>query len=149
MNSRQGCIASSVFRLYICGMAVLMWFMGIHEPRSMNALVATFPEGEMVLWMMFVCGVVGILDIVFNDAANALKRPPLFESARTNRHFGFAGLAFCHTCLVFIAVLKVASVGLALHSLWNAVFVVGFSLLDAYQRSLDVKKEAVCRPLFN
>ncbi|MFM0608687.1 hypothetical protein PQR05_29575 [Paraburkholderia sediminicola] len=149
MNTPQGCIASSVFRLYVCGMAVLLWYFGFHEERSMNWLVAATDQGFYVLWLMLFFGVIGLLDIVLNDYAGVLRRRPLFSLARTHRHFGFAGLAFCHTCLVFIAVLQVASTGLALFSLWNAVFVVGFSLLDAHQRAQDFKKEAVCRPLPN
>jgi hypothetical protein len=149
MNTPQGCIAGSVFRLYVCGMAVFMWYLGFHEARSMNSIVAGTEEGYAVLWLLLICGTIGLLDVVLNDFAGALKLRPLFSPARNHRHFGFASLAFCHTCLVFIAVLKLGSPGLAFVSLWNAVFVVGFSLLDAHQRAIDYKKDALCRPLPN
>lgn len=145
MNSRQGCIAGSVFRLYACGLAMLMWYLGFFEGRSLNSLVAATEEGSMILWAMLICGVIGVLDVFLNDYTAAFRKRPLFESARTYRHFGLSGLAFCHTCFVFIAVLKIGSPPLAIFSFWNAAFIVAFSLIDAQQRS----KDAVCRQAFN
>jgi hypothetical protein len=149
MNSRQGCIAGSIFRLYVCGAAVLMWYLGFHEERSINAVIAQSSEGYWSLWILCIGGVVGLLDVVLNDYASAVKRPPLFTYARTHRHFGLALLAFAHTCIAFISVVKIGSPGAAVFSLWSAVFIIGFSLLDAHQRALDSQKEAVCRTAFN
>jgi hypothetical protein len=139
MNPRQGCIASSVLRFYICGLAVFSWFMAFHESRSMNFLTATFPEGALVFWMMFVFGLVGLCDVLINDMLAA----PKWLYVRHNRHFGFLALAFAYAYLAFIAVLKVGSTPLAFYALWNAVFIIGFSLLDAHQRSDQLATEAI------
>jgi hypothetical protein len=144
MTSRHSCIATSVLRFYICGLAVFAWFMAFHESRSMNAIAATFPEGAAVYWMMFLCGMVGIVDVIVNDCT----AKPSWHALRTNRHFGFLALAFAYAYLAFLAVLKVASPSLAFYALWNAVFIIGFALLDAHQRSALLVKEAarhVCR----
>jgi hypothetical protein len=138
MTSRQSCIATSVLRFYICGLAVFAWFMAFHESRSMNFLAATFPEGAAVYWILFVCGMVGIADVIVND----LSIKPRWLTVRHNRHFGFLALAFAYAYLAFVAVLKVGSTPLAFYSLWNAVFIIGFSLLDAHQRSALLVKEA-------
>jgi hypothetical protein len=138
MTSRQGCIATSVLRFYICGLAVFAWFMAFHESRSMNFLAATFPEGAAVYWMMFVCGMIGIADVIVNDLSNKTR----WLTLQHNRHFGFLALAFSYAYLSFIAVLKVASPPLAFYSLWNTVFIIGFALLDAHQRSALHMKEA-------
>jgi hypothetical protein len=145
MTSRQGCIATSVLRFYICGLAVFAWFMAFHESRSMNWLAATFPEGAAVYWMMFVCGMVGITDVIVND----FGFKPRWQAVQFYRHFGFLALAFAYAYLAFIAVLKVASPPLAFYSLWNAIFIIGFALLDAHQRSALIVKEAAhvrCKP---
>jgi hypothetical protein len=136
MTARQ-CFANSALRFYISGLAVFMWFFAFHEERSMNFLVAAFPEGATIFWMLLVCGIVGMADVIVNDV---LPRPQWLV-VRHNRHYGLLAIAFCHTGLLFIAVHKVASPLLAVYSLWNAVFIIGFSLLDAHQRSADIPKE--------
>jgi hypothetical protein len=137
MTTRPSCIASSALRFYISSLAVFMWFFATHEDRSMAALIASYPEGATVFWMMFVCGLVGIVDVLVND----VLPKPRWLYVRHNRHFGFLAIAFCHTCLVFIAALKLDSPVLVLSSLWNAIFVIGFSLLDAHQRSVEILKD--------
>jgi protein-S-isoprenylcysteine O-methyltransferase Ste14 len=138
MNPNQVCIASVLFRIYLCGLAVVTWFTAMHESRSMGALVAQTSEGYLLMWAMLACGVVGLLDVIVNETSLGRMLP--FESARTYRHFGYAGLAFCYVAQLFIAVLKLASVGLATYCLWNALFSVAFALFDAHQRS----KETPC-----
>lgn len=145
LTPKQSCVAGSVFRLYVSGLAVLTWFIGFFEDRSLGYLVGKTQEGNTVLWIMLVGGVVGLLDVLLNDYTTAFNKPSLFEAAKKYRHFGFTVLAFCHACLLLIAVFRIGSVGLALFSLWNAIFIVAFSLVDAHQRY----KDAVCKPAFN
>jgi hypothetical protein len=135
MNPSQTCIASVIFRVYLCGLACVTWFTSAFEPRSLGALVMRFDEGELVLWAMLFCGVIGLLDVLINETPLARLIP--FHSARNLRHLGYAGLAFCYVAQLFIAVLKLASVGLAAFCLWNALFAVAFSLFDAHQRSKE------------
>ena len=138
MNPSQTCLASVLFRVYLCGLACVTWFTSLYEPRSMNALLAGFGEGLIVTWAMLACGLIGIADVLINETRLARFFP--FESARTYRHLGYAGLAFCYVSQLFIAVLKLASLGLAAYCLWNALLAVAFSLFDAHQRS----KETPC-----
>jgi peptidoglycan/LPS O-acetylase OafA/YrhL len=133
-NRPQVCLASAVFRLYVCGLAVMTWFVAFFEERSLLALLKRTDEGAVILWMMLACGLVGIADVLINDTR---LFPFRIESARTHRHFGFSGLAFCYVCQVFIAVLTIKSPWMAACSMWNAFLVVAFSLIDAHQRSKD------------
>lgn len=135
------CVASAVFRLFVCGLAVLTWFLGMTEPRSMISQVAQFPDGQVVLWLMLVCGLIGLFDVWAND----MKRGPIrMESTRTYRHFGFSALAFCYAALVLVAHLKLQSIGLSAYYLWNALLVVTFALIDAHQRSKELSCRQVC-----
>ncbi|KVN83488.1 hypothetical protein [Burkholderia ubonensis] len=142
MKSRpQVCVASALFRVYVCGLAVMTWFISRHEPRSLYSLIAASDEGRWLLWAMLACGIVGLVDVLINDTAVV---PLRLEWIRTHRHFGFASLAFCYVAELFIAVLKLASPGLALFCLWNALLVVTFSLIDAHQRSKDATCLQAC-----
>lgn len=131
------CVASALFRTYVCGLAVMTWFIAFNEGRSLTALIARSGEGVCVLWLMLACGLLGILDVILNDLALCWLR---FEYARTHRHFGFSALAFCFAWQAFIAALNIKSAWMAAFSLWNALSVVAFSLIDAHQRS----KDSVC-----
>ncbi|HEY0662785.1 MAG TPA: hypothetical protein VGD21_15860 [Lysobacter sp.] len=137
----QVCLASSVFRVYVCGLAVVMWFLGFTEPRSMFALVARIEEGATILWLMLLFGSVGLFDVLANDVLRGAMR---CHSTRQNRHFGFSALAFCYTVLVLIAYLQVKSPGLAAYALWNAILVIAFALIDAHQRSKDLTCLQMC-----
>lgn len=138
MNPRpQVCVGSALFRVYVCGIAIMTWYIGLREPRSLYALIALTDEGYVLLWATLVCATVGLFDVFINDTT---ALPVRIEWLRTHRHFGFSSLAFCYVAELFIAVLKLASPGLAVFCLWNALLVVTFSLIDAHQRS----KEATC-----
>jgi len=142
-NTDKGNIASSILRLFVCGNAVLTWFIAIFEMRSMSALMARTSEGYMLAWALLACGIVGILDVIINDFG--LLKMLRFESARTYRHFGFAGLAFCYVSQLFLAVLQLNSPSVAIYCVFNAGMIVTFSLIDANQRS----KDAACVKAFN
>lgn len=72
----------------------------------MSALLMRTDGGALILWMMLACGLVGIADVLINDTGLFRFR---IEAARTHRHFGFSGLAFCYVCQIFIAALSVKS----------------------------------------
>lgn len=142
MKSRpQVCVASALFRLYVCGVAILTWYIGMNEPRSLYAQIAISDEGYTLLWLMLICGIAGALDVLINDTPLV---PVQFAWFRAHRHFGFAFLAFCYVAVLFIAVLKLASLGLAIACLWHALLVVTFSLIDAHQRSKDATCLKAC-----
>ncbi|MCB4349776.1 hypothetical protein LA345_38940 (plasmid) [Burkholderia vietnamiensis] len=107
----------------------------------MSALLMRTDGGALILWMMLACGLVGIADVLINDTGLFRFR---IEAARTHRHFGFSGLAFCYVCQIFIAALSVKSPWMAAYSLWNALLVVAFSLIDAHQRSKDATCLQAC-----
>lgn len=142
MKSRpQVCVASALFRVYVCGLAIVAWFTSHHDPSSMYALLVSSDEGRWLMRAMLVCGALGLIDVLLNDTA---ALPVRFTWIQTHRHFGFSSLAFCYVAELLIAVVKLASLGLAVFCVWNALLVVIFSLIDAHQRNKDATCPQAC-----
>ncbi|MDF0506595.1 hypothetical protein POK33_38235 [Burkholderia cenocepacia] len=137
----QACFASLVFRLYVCGLAVITGLMAFFEAGSMPAAIARSDSGSLLPWMMLTCGIVGLGDVLFNDLGALGVR---IQRMRTHRHFGFSAIAFCHVYQCLIALIALRSMWVAFFSLWNALLVVAFSLLDAHQRSKETKCPQRC-----
>ncbi len=128
------CWGSSLFRLFACGLAVLAWYLGMSDDRSLFAMLASTDGGHKVLWLMLLFGSIGVFDVVVNDW---LPHQFGFEKTRTHRHFGLCALAFCYIAQIFIAFLHVKSPGLTAYFLWNAILIVAFAFIDAHQRYKD------------
>jgi hypothetical protein len=130
-------LSGSLFRLFVSSQAVLVCYLALFEERSMYALLARSTDGFVLTGLMGLCGLVGIAEIAINDLFSLSFR---WDSGRRYRHFGFAAIAFCYAAQTFVAAYHLGSLGLAIFFLWNALWVVAFSLFDANQRS----KEAAC-----
>lgn len=131
------CWGNSLFRVFACGLAMLAWFLGVFDERSLFAIVASTDDGHKLLWLMLIFGSIGLIDAVVNDWSHWLRHRFGFDHTRAYRHFGLCGLAFCYIAQIFVSLLHVKSPGLTAYFIWNAVLIVAFAFIDAHQRSKD------------
>lgn len=53
-------------------------------------------------------------------------------------------MAFCYVAQLYVAYTHFRSTGLLIYYLWNAVFIVFISFVDAHQRSRDATCVVIC-----
>lgn len=133
--------AGSVFRVYMGGNAIVTWFVGMTDPRSLMHLVASSTEGAVLIWLLMLVGMSVLLDAVINDF---LPQRFHWRIALRQRHFFLAAMAFCYVAQLYIAVANFRSTGLLLYYLWNASMIMLVAFIDAHQRSKDATCVIVC-----
>jgi hypothetical protein len=128
--------AGSIFRTYMGGNAIVTWYIGMTDPRSLMHLVASTGEGAVVLWLLMLFGAAALLDAVINDF---LPERFHWRIALRQRHFILAAMAFCYVAHLYVAVFSLRSTGLLLHYLWSALTIMAVAFIDAHQRSKDAQ----------
>lgn len=130
------CWSSSIFRVFACGLALVEWYLGMFEPRSIFSVLAATDDGYRLLWLTALFGAIGLFDVLVNDFTPAHVR---FDPTLTHRHFILCAIAFCYVAQVFNTVLHVNSTGLTIYLLWSACLIVIFAITDAHKRHKDAK----------
>lgn len=132
MNRNISCLASSVFRFFLCGFALITAQIGLTDSRSLLYLVASKNDGYLLTWMMVAMAIVGIFDVLMNDIHTDFIK---WDFVQNWRHFGFSALAFCYVAQIFVAQKSVSSPGLTAYYIWNALAIMLIVFIDANQRS--------------
>lgn len=132
------CWASSVLRLFLCGLALISGSIGLTDSRSLAYLAAGSDDGRTLTIGLMALAAVGVVDVLLND----IVHPALRCATTMNlRHFGYLAMAFCYVAQLFVAHAVVRSPGLSAYYLWNAGAIMFVAFWDASLRS----KDAACK----
>ncbi len=132
-NSLQA-YAGSIFRFYIGGNAIVSWYVALTDPRALLHLVASTPEGQVLVWAVMLIGAWALVDALINDVLPVRYHWPL---ALRQRHFILAGMAFCYMAQLYIAYYTSRPASLLVYYTWNAVAIMVVAFIDATQRAKD------------
>lgn len=127
--------------MYVGGSAILNGFLAHYESRSLMHLVASFPEGAVLISILTLVGVAVLMDALINDFL-----PARFDwaAAVRLRHFLLAALAFCYVAQLYVVFQYLRSPGLLIHYLWSAGAIIAVAFFDAHQRSKDATCVIAC-----
>jgi hypothetical protein len=136
------CWASSVLRMFMCGLALISGYIALAEPRSLAFLAAArSSDGYNLTLALSAFAIVGLLDVVINDL---LPDQVQWATSRNLRHFGYCSMAFCYIAQLFVAHAAVRSPGLTAYYLWNAGTIMFVVFWDANLRSKDATCKLAC-----
>lgn len=134
--------ASTVFRIYVGGNAMVTWYVAMTDPRSLMHMVASTRNGAILIWLLMGVGLAALLDAVINDV---LPTRFHWRPGRRQRHYILAALAFCYIAQLYVEFFNMRSGGLLAYYLWNAATIMTIAFIDAHQRNQD----AQCSTIYN
>lgn len=135
------CWTNSMFRLFLCGLALISGSIGLTDPRSLAFLAAGTNHGYQLTLALMAFAAVGMVDVLINDMLPDSMR---WSRVLAWRHFGYCGMAFCYVAQLFITQETVRSPGLTAYYLWNVGAIMFVAFWDANLRAKDAACKLVC-----
>jgi hypothetical protein len=132
---------SPFVRFLLGGQALVTWYNAITNPDATLFIVASTPDGNIILWAMGLLGATMLLDLFVNDWT-----PDKFSIGRctlqlnwrrswVHRHWLFVGIAACYAAQPHLAEMAGQSVAVTLVCYWNSLTHMVAAFIDAGERS--------------
>jgi hypothetical protein len=134
MHKLTSASISTLFRCFLFGLGILAWFIGLVEPASLLRVISANREGNILLFLLALCSVIGMFDLAVNDLHSG---PDRFRLTKVNRQYGLSFIAFLYSVLSAYSITFTNFSGLTLYFLWNVLAIMAFVFIDAYQRGKD------------
>lgn len=141
---------SPFVRFYMGGQAIVTWYNASANPGATLYLVASTPDGNLVMWWLGLLGGVMLLDLFVNDwtpdRVQFGRRQLTLNWKRSwrYRHWFFVGIAACYAALPNIAESYGENIAVMLVCYWNSLVCMAAAFLDAGERSRRLWWQKMC-----
>ena len=128
-------------RFVLGGAAVVSWYNAFSDNSNNLARIAKTADGGMLIWLMGLCGILVVLDVLMNDwspdffCVRGRSIRIAWKKAFEKRHYLFLGLAFCYGAQPFVADMSGRPVSLVVYFYFWAGVNVTIAFYDARERS--------------
>lgn len=129
---------------------MLSWYNAMTQPGAKLAAIASTSNGNILLYIMALAGLMIVLDVLINDwSPEWVRVGPIqfrlaWKKAFEYRHLLFVLIAFCYAAQPYVAEMSGFRVSLVLFFYWNCFQNLIIAFFDAKLRSRSIQWQRMC-----